>query len=177
MALLFVRVIFGIGIALHGVGKIESPTDWLTNAMIAGGVAAEDAAAKSPPPAAQALAAYSEFVGGLMLAAGLFTRLHGILLAGTMVVAIGTAHGPQGDPFYRSHDELNAPVVVLKDVVNVTLPEWLAKGGADAGAGKWEPAGMYLAAAGLLVLMGPGLLSADRLLFGPAKSRPKTDRD
>ncbi|NLY03052.1 MAG: DoxX family protein [Rhodopirellula sp.] len=83
-----------------------------------------------------ALAALAEFGGGLALIVGLLTRLASLGIISTMVVAIGMVHVPKGDPF-------------------------VSQGGAS-----WELAAVYLACAILFLLLGPGRVSLDAVLFG-----------
>lgn len=83
-----------------------------------------------------ALAALAEFGGGLALISGLLTRLASLGIISTMVVAIGMVHVPQGDPF-------------------------VGQGGPS-----WELAAVYLACAILFLLLGPGRISLDAVLFG-----------
>lgn len=82
------------------------------------------------------LAALAEFGGGLALIFGLLTRLASLGIISTMVVAIGMVHVPQGDPF-------------------------VGQGGPS-----WELAAVYLASAILFLLLGPGRISLDAVLFG-----------
>ena len=83
-----------------------------------------------------ALAALAEFGGGMALIAGLLTRLASLGIAANMVVALGMVHLPKGDPF-------------------VGKP----------GGPSYELAAVYLACAILFVLMGPGRISLDALVF------------
>ena len=87
----------------------------------------------------QLLAALSEFGGGMALIAGLLTRLASLGITGVMVVALVTVHLPHGDPFVSK-----------------------------TGGPSCELAAVYLACAVLFLLVGPGRLSLDALLF----SRP-----
>ena len=99
---------------------------------------------KAPVPGAlQALAAVAEFGGGLCWILGLLTPLASILIVGTMAVAAGMVHVAQGHPFVAT------------------------KGGPS-----YEPALGYLAIALALLLVGPGRLSLDALLFGRARPAP-----
>lgn len=97
------------------------------------------------PPAAgvpgffQFLAAFSEFFGGLALIIGLLTPIAALGVAFTMLVAAFMGHISRGDPF------VNPP---------------------GRQGGSWEPAAGYFAIATLLMLVGPGALSLDALLFG-----------
>ena len=104
LGLLIVRLIFGVGIAQHGWGKIQTPMSWM----------GPDAGI---PGIFQALAAISEFGGGIALILGLLTPVAMFGLACTMLVAIFTVHLKAGDPF-------------------------VARGGGRS----WELAGLYLGA-------------------------------
>ncbi len=98
----------------------------------------EAAQLPNPAPAVlQALAAVAEFGGGFALILGLFTPIAALGIAGTMVVALATVHLPHGDPF-------------------VGLPS----------KPSFETAAGYLAVMIVLLLLGPGALSFDFLLFG-----------
>jgi putative oxidoreductase len=90
------------------------------------------------PGVFQALAALAEFGGGLCWVLGLLTPVASLLILGTMAVALGMVHLPKGDPF-------------------VAFPP---------GGPSYEPALGYLAIAVTLLLVGPGRLSLDALLFG-----------
>lgn len=84
IGLLAIRLVFGLGIALHGWGKIQQPFTWM--------------GPDAPVPGfLQALAALSEFGGGIALILGLLTPLALLGLAITMIVAITTVHA--NDPF------------------------------------------------------------------------------
>lgn len=127
--LLVVRVVFGLGIAQHGWGKIQHPFTWM----------GQDAAV---PVFLQALAALSEFGGGVALILGLLTPLALLGLAITMIVAITTVHLKAGHPF-------------------------VARGGGPS----YELAALYLAVSLLALIAGPGKLSLDAKLFGRSRLR------
>lgn len=118
------RVIVGYAFMLHGWGKIQNPMSWM--------------GAESPVPGIfQALAALSEFGGGLALILGLLTRLGSLGIAFTMSVAVLMHRFAWGDPF-----------------VNL-------KGGSS-----YELATVYLLIALLFVIGGAGRYSLDRKIFG-----------
>ena len=89
VGLLILRLVFGLSLAFaHGLGKIP-PSQGFVDATAGLGF---------PAPILFAWAAgLSEFVGGLFLAAGLFTRPAGLFVAFTLGVAAFVQHA--GDPF------------------------------------------------------------------------------
>jgi len=89
----------------------------------------------APPGPIQALAIVAELGGGTALILGFLTPLAALLIAGTMVVALAKVHLPHGDPFV------------------------------SVGGASFEPAAGYLAQMIMFLLVGPGVLSVDALLF------------
>jgi putative oxidoreductase len=85
--LLLVRLVVGAAFVMHGLPKIQNPFGWM------GGME------NSPPGVFQAIAAVFEFGGGILLMAGLFTRVAALALASVMVAALALVHIPHGDPF------------------------------------------------------------------------------
>lgn len=124
VALLLIRVVAGLAFMFHGWGKIQSPFDWMGPDGFAPGVL-------------QALAAVSEFGGGLAWILGLLTPLASLGIAGTMVVAVYMHAVMRGDPFV-----------------------------AVGGGSSFELALVYLVVAVLLIALSPGRISVDRLVFG-----------
>ena len=79
------RLIVGLAMMLHGWGKIQSPLSWM--------------GPEAPVPGVfQALAAISEFGGGLAWILGLLTPLASLGMLFTMLVA-ATTHIQRGDAF------------------------------------------------------------------------------
>jgi putative oxidoreductase len=122
--LLLLRLVIGLAFMFHGWGKIQDPFAWMGPEA---GV----------PGVFQALAAVSEFGGGLAWMLGLLTPLASLGLACTMGVAVRMHALVMGDPFVA-----NGP------------------------GSSYEPALVYLCVALLLLLAGPGRYSLDRALFG-----------
>jgi putative oxidoreductase len=92
----------------------------------------------APHPYLQAAAAFSEFGGGILLIVGFLTPLATLGIGCTMAMGLATVHNPAGDPFVAS----------------------------KPGQSSCEPAAVYLAIMIMLLLVGPGVLSLDALLFG-----------
>lgn len=126
VGLLVLRAVVGLAFAFHGWPKIQNPMHWM-DAM--GG--------QDMPGVLQALAALSEFGGGIALVVGLLTPLAALGIGATMSVAVFHVHLKMQHPFVS------------------------ARGGPS-----YELAAVYLAAAILFLLVGPGRLSLDALLFG-----------
>ena len=122
--LLLLRLVAGAAFLYHGYGKIQNPFAWM----------GPDAGF---PGIFQALAAVSEFGGGLAWMLGLLTPLASCGLACTMTVAVWMHAAVLHDPF-----------VALQ------------------GGRSYELASVYLCVAVLLLLAGPGRFSVDRVAFG-----------
>ena len=122
--LLVLRFVAGVALMLHGWAKIQNPFGWM----------GQDAFA---PGFLQALAALSEFGGGLAWAIGLLTPLASMGISSTMAVAFYFHAVMQGDPF-------------------------VSKGGGPS----FELAALYFCIAVVLMTVGPGRLSLDRAIFG-----------
>lgn len=133
--LLVLRLVAGLAFIFHGYGKIQNLFGWMgPNASI--------------PSVFQALAAVSEFGGGLAWMLGLLTPLASFGLACTMTVAVWMHAVVLHDPF---------------------VPQ--------GPGGSYELASIYLCVAVLLLLAGPGRFSVDRVIFGEkALDAPMPDR-
>src|SRR5579883_1706716 len=86
LGLLILRFVFGSAFILHGSGKIVHAFQWMGDA--------------APVPGfLQALAALSEFGGGIAIILGLLTPLAALGLLITMSVALLMVHIPAHQPF------------------------------------------------------------------------------
>ena len=84
-SILFLRVVIGLAMMFHGWSKIQNPLGWM--------------GPEAPVPGIlQALAAVSEFGGGLAWVLGLLTPLASLGMMCTMAVAVSVHYG-KGDPF------------------------------------------------------------------------------
>jgi putative oxidoreductase len=86
VGLLVIRVLAGVAMTFHGWKKIQDPLHWM------------DGSASPAIGPLQALAAISEFGGGIGLALGLLTPLCCLGIISTMTVAMYT-HIARGDAF------------------------------------------------------------------------------
>ena len=86
LALLCLRVVAGAAFMFHGWSKIQTPFSWM-------------GADSAVPGFLQALAAISEFFGGLGWILGLLTPLASFGMACTMLVAVHKHAIERGDPF------------------------------------------------------------------------------
>ena len=84
-SLLLVRVLFGVGMALHGWPKFQNMTSWM----------GPDAPV---PMILIALAAIAEFLGGIAIALGALTPIASFGVGCTMLVA-AAFHISKGDPW------------------------------------------------------------------------------
>lgn len=84
-ALLALRLVAGAAFVFHGWPKIQHASSWMDPEALV-------------PGALQALAAFSEFAGGLAWIAGLLARPAALGILSTMTVAVYT-HVSRGDPF------------------------------------------------------------------------------
>lgn len=123
LGLLLLRLIVGVAFLYHGSGKIQNPFAWMPGS--------------STPGILQALAALSEFGGGLALLLGLFTPLAMLGLAITMAVATHMHAVVMGDPF-----------------VNMT------------GGRAFELPILFFGIAVMFIFVGPGKFSLDSKIFG-----------
>jgi putative oxidoreductase len=124
LGLLVLRLTFGAAFILHGSGKIVHAFNWM----------GPDAPV---PGILQALAALSEFGGGIGILLGALTPLAALGLLGTMAVAVLMVHVPAGHAF----------VATGPDQPSYELPL------------------SYFATALLFLLAGPGAYSVDALFF------------
>jgi putative oxidoreductase len=122
-AFLPIRLGVGIVMAAHGAQKLFG---WFGGYGLqgTGQFFAENLGLK-PGVLMAAMAGGTEFIGGLLLIAGFLTRLAGVSLAGTMAVAIITAHS---SAFFASNGGMEYPLTLL--LASLTL--------AIGGAGKFS---------------------------------------
>ena len=124
VGVLILRVFLGYAMASHGQGKIQNPFGWM--------------GASGPPPILQALAAVSEFFGGLAIMFGVLTPLACLGVMSTMFVAMMTSW-LKPNPYFVTPQGVKDP-------------------------NSYESAAVYFFFALAIFLTGPGLLSVDAAL-------------
>lgn len=107
-ATLPLRLGVGVVMAAHGAQKLFG---WFGGYGLegTGQFFAENLGLK-PGVLMAAMAGGTEFFGGILLILGLYTRLSGLALTGTMAVAIITAHP---DAFFASNNGMEYPLTLL----------------------------------------------------------------
>lgn len=103
--LLLLRLVVGGAFVLHGLPKIQKPFNWMGDAF---------------PGFLQALAAISEFGGGLALILGLLTPIAMLGLISTMMVAVST-HVMRGDPWVGQGGSFELPALYLIIALTIAL--------------------------------------------------------
>ena len=93
IGLLMIRLVVGLLFVGHGAQKLFG---WFGGYGIKGTGGWFESIGIKPGVTMALLAGLTELIGGLLFALGLLTPLAGIMIAGTMVMAIAKVHGPNG---------------------------------------------------------------------------------
>lgn len=126
VGLLLVRLVVGVAFILHGWPKVKQPFSWMEGM----------GASVTPPGFLQAVGAFIEVGGGLLLILGLLTPLAALALALQMIAALSLVHWPAGHPFVA------------------------------AGGSSYELPLVYLLLFVLFMTTGAGRFSLDEVFFG-----------
>lgn len=119
IGLLLVRLVFGLTFAGHGAQKLFG---WFGGHGLAGTGAFFDSIGVKPGRPMATLAGLGEFVGGLLLAAGLFTPLAALAITVTMLVAIFTVTGKNGYWITENGYEYSVAIIAVAIGVALTGP-------------------------------------------------------
>jgi putative oxidoreductase len=93
IGLLIIRLVIGILFIGHGSQKLFG---WFGGYGLKGTGGWFESIGMKPGVTMALLAGLAEFLGGVLFTLGLLTPLAGIIIAGTMVIAIVKVHGPNG---------------------------------------------------------------------------------
>jgi putative oxidoreductase len=93
LGLLIIRLVIGILFIGHGAQKLFG---WFGGYGLKGTGGWFDSIGMKPGVTMALFAGLAELLGGILLAAGLFTPLAALMIAGTMVMAILKVHGANG---------------------------------------------------------------------------------
>jgi putative oxidoreductase len=108
LPLLFVRLVIGLAFAAHGAQKLFG---WFGGYGIAGTGGFFETLGFHPGRVFAAAAGFSEFVGGLLIAAGLFGPVGPMFVIAAMLVAVVTVHLRNG--FFAASNGVELPLLYL----------------------------------------------------------------
>jgi len=91
--LLIIRLVIGLLFVGHGAQKLFG---WFGGYGIKGTGGWFESIGMKPGAAMALFAGLAELISGILFVLGLLTPLAGIIIAGTMVMAIAKVHGPNG---------------------------------------------------------------------------------
>ena len=116
IGLLIIRVVIGLIFMGHGAQKLFG---WFGGYGIKGTGGWFESIGIKPGAAMALLAGLTELIGGILFTLGLLTPLAGIMIAGTMVMAIAKVHAPNGLWSTENGYEYNLTVIAV--VIGVAL--------------------------------------------------------
>lgn len=93
IGLLIIRVVIGVLFVGHGAQKLFG---WFGGYGLNGTGGWFDSIGMKPGVTMALIAGLAELIGGILFALGLLTPVAGLLIAGTMAMAILKVHGPNG---------------------------------------------------------------------------------
>ncbi|WP_010531416.1 DoxX family protein [Lentibacillus jeotgali] len=116
IGLLIIRLVLGISLAGHGAQKLFG---WFGGHGVKGTGGFFDSIGVKPGVPLAFLVGLFEFVGGLLLAAGLLTWLAAALIVIVMIGAIFKVHLPNG--YFADKGGFEYPFVIIAIVVGIAL--------------------------------------------------------
>src|SRR3982751_5902290 len=116
IGLLIIRLVVGLLFVGHGAQKLFG---WFGGYGIKGTGGWFESIGVKPGVTMALLAGLTELIGGLLFALGLLTPLAGIMIAGTMVMAIAKVHGTNG--LWSTENGYEYNLTVIATVIGVAL--------------------------------------------------------
>ncbi|MFK2826745.1 DoxX family protein [Bacillus sp. B190/17] len=116
MGLLLIRLVIGLAFVGHGAQKLFG---WFGGYGLKGTGGWFESIGMKPGIIMALLAGLAEFAGGAMFALGLFTPLAGVIIAGTMFMAIVKVHGQNG--FWAAQNGYEYNLVLIAAAIGVGM--------------------------------------------------------
>jgi putative oxidoreductase len=162
IALLIARLIVGLGVAAHGTQKLFG---WFGGYGVRGTGGYMETLGYRPGHVFAFLAGCGEFVGGLLIALGLFGPVGPALLIVVMIVAIGSVHWPNG--FFNTSNGYELPLTNIAAALLFAFDGFGAWSldGALGTALPWGDGATWIVI-GIAVLLGLGNLAMRRKAAG-----------
>ena len=116
IGLLIIRLVIGLLFIGHGAQKLFS---WFGGYGVKGTGGWFESIGIKPGVTMALLAGLTELIGGMLFAVGLLTPLAGIMIAGTMVMAIVKVHGPNG--LWSTQNGYEYNLILLAVAIGIAL--------------------------------------------------------
>lgn len=116
IGLLIIRLVIGLAFIGHGAQKLFG---WSGGHGLKGTGGFFDSIGLKPGIYMALVAGLAEFLGGALFALGLFTPLAGIIIAGTMLMAIIKVHAPNG--FWAAQNGYEFNLVLLAVAIGIAM--------------------------------------------------------
>jgi putative oxidoreductase len=116
IGILLIRLVIGLTFMGHGAQKLFG---WFGGYGIKGTGGFFESVGIKPGEKMALLAGLTELIGGALFAIGLFTPLAGLMIAGTMVIAIFKVHGPNGYWITQNGYEYNLVLLVVAAAIAI----------------------------------------------------------
>ena len=116
IGLLIIRLVIGVLFIGHGAQKLFG---WFGGYGVKGTGGWFESIGIKPGVTMALLAGLTELIGGILFALGLLTPLAGIMIAGTMVMAIVKVHGPNG--LWSTQNGYEYNLILLAVAIGIAL--------------------------------------------------------
>lgn len=168
LGLLILRLVVGLTLAGHGAQKLFG---WWGGSGMKGWTEMVRKLGLRPAEPWAWVAALSEFVGGLLVALGLFSPLGNLAIAGSMLVAIATVHLAKG--FWNGKGGYEFNLLILATVAALALAG-TGTYSLDHALGIHLPEPLTLIAGSIAVIAGVAATLVSRTSKGVSERKPQT---